>query len=90
MPKPSHAPTVEIINLCRELGFVRSELSGGVCVDLPTWQQFKLTLPPGDARVQIRAFHRVRDYIEGNSRVPDIRRRWKIWHTGTFRVDNRL
>jgi hypothetical protein len=90
MSRKSDPTTVTVIELCRVLGFVSSELSGGVVVELPTWNEFKRTLPAEGAHTQIDGFRTVTKFFDSRIRMPDIRRRWKVWHTGTVRIDNHV
>lgn len=88
--KVSNEQAVAVIKLARDLGFVQSELSGGVMIHVPTWKQFEQSLPRAGARHKVVAFRTITAFLESRVSVPDIRRRWKIWHTGTVRVDNQL
>jgi hypothetical protein len=88
--KKSDPQAVEIIDLCREMGFVISELDGGIMIEFPSFKQFLKGLPPSGAQEQVSEYRRIEAFLFSRFRIPDMRRRWKIWHTGTVRIDIKL
>ena len=88
MAKKSNPEAVKIIALCRELGFVCAELSGGVLVEIPSWKGFQKKLPVSDATPQVRSFHEVARFFERLSgKLKRCEGRWKLWHTGSVGID---
>lgn len=93
MPKPRNKEALVIIERCRNLGFVISELSGGVLVYVPLWDEFKKKLnPTSDESNRVREFRFVCKYFEkiSNKKSPAGHGRWHLWETGSFRFDGKF
>ena len=87
MPKPRNEEALEVIQKCRNLELVISELTGGVLVYVPLWYEFKKKLnPSADERIRVREFRDVCKYFEriSNKKSPAGHGRWHLWETGSF------
>jgi hypothetical protein len=93
MPKPRNKEALDIIEKCRSLDFVISELSGGVLVYVPLWDEFKKKLSPtSDESVRVREFRDVCKFFEriSNKKAPAGHGRWHLWETGSFRFHGKF
>ncbi len=87
MTKPRNKEALEVIQKCRNLELVISELSGGVLVYVPLWDEFTGKLnPSADERVRVREFRDVCKFFEriSNKKSPAGHGRWHLWETGSF------
>jgi hypothetical protein len=93
MSKQLNKEALDIIERCRRLGFVISELSGGVLVHVPLWVDFKKILDPqADESVRVKDFRVVCRYFEriNKKKFPVGHGRWHLWGTGSYHYDGRL
>ncbi|MDB4506643.1 hypothetical protein N9055_00300 [Akkermansiaceae bacterium] len=80
----------QAIKLCRELGIVVSELSGGVVVDFPTWKDFRDTLSGARTDTdghRLEIYKILKPFFRKIYRSKDGAGRYHIWQTGTVRMD---
>lgn len=91
--KSRNIEALDIIEKCRRLELVISELSGGVLVYVPLWPEFKAKLDPKtDESGRVREFRVICKFFEriSNKKVPAGHGRWHIWETGSFRSDGKI
>ena len=86
MAKPKDPIVADLINKCRELGLVKSELSGGAIIELPTFQDFRKTLHELDAKAKIDTYHYILNGLRKRYGFTKkmIIGRFSLWQTGTF------
>lgn len=88
MAQDSDPIALAIIGTCEDLGFVQSNVIGGVLVEIPSWAEYKKSLPPTGAKDQVKRFHKLMELIKPKTGTSKRHAgRWIIWHTGTMRRD---
>jgi hypothetical protein len=88
MAKKKNPLIVEVIRKCRDLDFVRSEIPGGVVVEIPTEYYFEKGIPEENPEYYREIYKSIlNDLCENYGTKKNSRMffgRFQLWETGSF------